>query len=354
MGDRLRHQLGAHVKGRRLDDAHGTVPHDGFGLTEDPDVLRRGLRADVQTHPSRRDRAHANPYRRHAGDLLSTDVVLGKDQVSRTGGGGVDGGLCRLDQRGLKLTGADLLAKCLEKGVGHGPPEQNCVDLAHEVLNRPQLVGNLCPAQQRHKPAAAGAPVSDRLGEIPQLLFQKHPGNLGAITHGRGQRHQGGVGAVCGRERLVTVDVAVGRKRPRETLITFLLAIVKPQVLKDQDLTVGKRRDRPRCLLAQTVLPHETHRVLREKLPKPIGHGLEAQCRFVASTSWSPQMADQNQPTPAADDRFDALERQGDSPVVGDGAVAVERHVEVHPHQHPPAGHLHLLDRPLGHERSTG
>ena len=135
---------------------------------------------------------------------------------------------------------ADRLALGEEEGVGHPAADDEDVDLAREVVEDLDLVGDLGAADDR--------------GEGALRLFHERRQELDLPLHeeadvgGQDRRHAVGrrVGAVRGAEGVVDVDVGVGGERLGEVGVVLLFFRVEAEVLEQEALArAGAAGPRP-------------------------------------------------------------------------------------------------------------
>ena len=143
-----------------------------------------------------------------------------------------------LDAVGLGQALADRLALREQEGVGHPAAEDEHVDLGQQVVDDPILSETLAPPRI----AANGRSGRlEQLGEHLDLALHQQPG-VGRQQLGDADRR--GVRPMRGPERVVDVDVGVGREGRGEGRVVRLLLGVEAEVLEHQDLAGSEALDR--------------------------------------------------------------------------------------------------------------
>ena len=238
-----RHRRG--VERRQLERAERAVPHQRPARFED--IARRldRARAEIENHFVGRylmdvDRPVPRPGRELGRD---DDVVRQMDDTLRGFGAGenVERG------RGHVVFAqrlADIDPARRQKRVGHRPADDQVIDLGDEMQQGIELRRHLGPADD-------GRDRVDGLTKcrIERVELRRHraSGEGGQdVRQSLGRR----VGTVRGREGVVHVKVATGRKRRYKLRVVCLLAGVETRVLEYEHAAVGQRchrslRDRP-------------------------------------------------------------------------------------------------------------
>ncbi len=263
LGEHPRDGLRAVRERRDLEHAERPVPEHGLhvGQRLDHQVLA-GL-AQVDDVPRGRDLLGLERLvLGAAGDLLGHDDVDRQDDPDAVVGGhrqdppGVVGTI------GLGQALADRLALRQQERVGHAATEDEQVDLGQQVVDDPDLVGHLGPAEDGRERALGRL---EQLREHLDLALHQQPG-VGRQELGDADRR--GVRPVRRPERVVDVDVRVGGEGRGEGRVVLLLLGVEAQVLEEQDLAGSQPLDR--------VLRADPERVAgdRHVAPQQLGQAL--------------------------------------------------------------------------------
>mmetsp|Transcript_57453 Transcript_57453/g.136798 ORF Transcript_57453/g.136798 Transcript_57453/m.136798 type:complete len:350 (-) Transcript_57453:268-1317(-) len=198
------HQLlGAALKLRHLEDAHGAVPNDGLGLSHRLGVALNGGGAAVQAHEA-------------LGDSGRQRGRLDLSVLAELGGANKVRGQHDLHALGLRLLHDlrhDLRALLVEEGVadahavqdldegeGHAAADDHGIHLVQHVLDKLNLVRHLGPAQnctnRLHR-------AVQNLREGLQFLGHKEPRAL----HGVALTHHRAMSAMSRAKGIAAVDV---------------------------------------------------------------------------------------------------------------------------------------------------
>ena len=161
-----------------------------------------------------------------AGDLLGDDDVDRQDDADVVVGGRRQDPPGVVDAVGLGQALADRLALREQEGVRHPAAEDEHVDLGQQVVDDADLVGDLGAAEDRGERPLG---VLEQLGEHLDLALHQEPG-VGRQQLRDADRR--GVRAVSGPERVVDVDVGVGRERRGEGRVVLLFLDVEAEVLE--------------------------------------------------------------------------------------------------------------------------
>ena len=151
-------------------------------------------------------------------------------------------------------------------------------------------------------------------------------------------------------EGVVHVQIAQCRQLLAEGRVVLLLALIEAQVLQQQHVPVGQGRH-----LGPGVLAHgvggEGH-VAAQKLGQARGGRAQRELLLEALSGRAAQMAHEHHVGTPVHELLDGGQRRADASVVG-YRIAVERHVEVHAHEHALTGHLGVVDSlDIGHALS--
>mmetsp|Transcript_57454 Transcript_57454/g.136803 ORF Transcript_57454/g.136803 Transcript_57454/m.136803 type:complete len:431 (-) Transcript_57454:58-1350(-) len=199
------HQLlGAALKLRHLEDAHGAVPNDGLGLSHRLGVALNGGGAAVQAHEALRDalrQLHAFFDLAILAELGGASEVHRQDDLHIQLLGllkdlGHDFGALLVVQRGAN--GHAVLN--LQEGVRHAAANDHLVHLVQHVHDQLDLVTDLCTTEDGQH--GLGGVVQD-LRESLELLAHEIAGALHVET----LSNHGAVCTVCSSEGIVAVDV---------------------------------------------------------------------------------------------------------------------------------------------------
>ncbi len=130
-GDGFGDGVGAGGEGRELEDAHGTVPDNGFGVENFAGVGVDGFGADVEGHEvfGKRPGAGEEFGVGVVGEPVGEDVVGGEEELDVVGFGFVEGGLGDGDLVGFDegFAGGLRFGLGVEEGVGHGAADEDGV-----------------------------------------------------------------------------------------------------------------------------------------------------------------------------------------------------------------------------------
>jgi hypothetical protein len=163
-----------------------------------------------------------------------------------------------------------------------------------------------------------------------QFGLQQQPGGSRQQV---GDALGGGVRAMSGTKGVVDVEVCLGGQLGGQRGIVPLLAGVEAEVLEHPQVA---------RLLAEGD-------VAVEQLCDPVGDRAQRQLRLSLAPR-ATQMRAQHHPRAALQQQLDGRHRGLNAGVVGD-PPAVQRHVQVGPHQHPLAGHVQIAN--AAHGRAT-
>ena len=220
------------------------------------------------------------------------------------------------------------------------------VHLGQQVGDHVDLAGNLGPAQDGH---IGPGWVSDDPAEIVELFRHEIAG--GTLLEERVYPLGGGVRPVGGAEGVVDVDIAEGGQLAREGRVVFLLLRCESagsRAAGHRPVDAAPRRTRP----ARRCSPR------RKRTGSPAGaqaprHRAAGTCRRTRWPSRPAEVGHEDELAAAADDVPDRRERGADPRIVGDLA-ALQRDVEIHPHQHPFALYVEIVDSELRHCTTSG
>mmetsp|Transcript_57446 Transcript_57446/g.136768 ORF Transcript_57446/g.136768 Transcript_57446/m.136768 type:complete len:436 (-) Transcript_57446:19-1326(-) len=350
------HQLlGAALKLRHLEDAHGAVPNDGLGLSHRLGVALNGGGAAVQAHEA-------------LGDSGRQRGRLDLSVLAELGGANKVRGQHDLHALGLRLLHDlrhDLRALLVEEGVadahavqdldegeGHAAADDHGIHLVKHVLDELNLVTHLGASQD-------GADWVHRavqhLRKGLQLLGYQEAGAL----HGVALAHHGAVPAVRRAEGVAAVNIRQLRQRGTELLGLLLVGLDLVSVLVhtlalflyvvaavlQQD---HRARRRARALLlhlrADAVL-QEGHR-LRQLLLQALGHRLQGVLGHGAAIRASQVGTEHHRAAALIQAVLDGRQRRVNPLGVGDhaGVLLILRNIEVYSDEHALAGDVHGID----------
>ncbi len=325
---------------RDLEHAQGAVPEDGPHVGERLDHEVLALLPEIDDVPRRRDLlGEERLVLGAAGDLLGHDDVDRQDDPDALRLGGRQDPPRIVDPIGLGEALADRLALRQQERVGHPATEDQHVDLGQQVVDDPDLVGHLGAAEDGRERV---------LGVLDQL---RQRGELALHEQARVRRQQlgdpdgRGVGAVRRPERVVDVDVGVGRELRGELRVVGLFLGVEPEVLEQQQL--------PRSQALEGILGAEPERVPRHRdvATQQFGEALAdgPQAQAVGHLAVRPaEVARQDHPGTLLDEQQDGRDRGPDPRVIGDLAVG-QRDVEVDADEDAFAGDVGVADGELVH-----
>ena len=194
---------------RDLEHAERAVPE--HGLRAGQGFLDRGpaLLAEIDDVPRGGELVRPDGLvLRAAGDLLGDHDVDRQDHLHAPLLGEREQPPGVVDAIVLRQALADGLALGEEERVRHPAAEDEHVDLRQEVLDHVDLVADLRPAEDRRERPLR---VLEELAEHVDLALHQEPGVGGQDP---GDPDGRGVRAMGGPERVVHVDVGVGRERP--------------------------------------------------------------------------------------------------------------------------------------------
>ena len=236
---------------------------------------------------------------------------------------------------------ADLVALGHEEGEDHAAADEQPVGLAEQVVDDAELVGDLGPAEH-HRVGTLGV-----LGQPAQHL------DLGVHQAAHGVREQprdvvhAGLLAVHDAEAVGDEDVGQRGELAGERLALGLvlagLARVEADVLQHRHLAVREALTTAARALSPTV---SSAKATSAPSSSPEAGGDRAQgVRRVRRTLRPPEVGHHRHPRARLGQPAQGGQAGPDAPVVGD-ALAVERDVEVGPHQHGPAPEVtEVVDR---------
>ena len=189
------------IERRMLEDAHGAVPEDGLGRLNGPPIRLHGVGADVEHGLVRRYGAAFDGVGAGAvGNRGRHDGVVWKGEPKA---GAVQQRRGQLDTVGLHERCAGLQVHRLEKGAGHGTPDQDTVHLRKEGLDDVDLSGHLGAAQNGNEGALG---LGDGFPQVVEFLFHEEAGHRW-FEEGR-HAGRGRMGPVCRPESVVHIQVA--------------------------------------------------------------------------------------------------------------------------------------------------
>ena len=214
---------------------------------------------------------------------------------------------------------SDRLALGQQKGVGHAPAEDEHVDLRHQVVEDVQLAGYLGSADNRGKGPRWRFQQIRQLGN---LLLHEEPG---VGRQELGNPHGRGVGAMRRPERVVHVDVGVGRELCSKCGVVLLLLGVESEVLEQNEFAGPQTLDRvdrtdPKCVAGDGD-------VLADQLGQALGCRSQTQ-PIVDLAVGSSEMACQDDLRAVRQEMSNRRKRGPDPGVVRDLPV-LERYVEI-------------------------
>jgi hypothetical protein len=152
-------------------------------------------------------------------------------------------------------------------------------------------------------------------------------------------------------EGVVAVGVAERRELRRESAIALLLALVEAEVLEQHHIAVlhgghGAGRGRIDAVLAREGDAARCR--IAEKFGQSRGDRPQRERRLEAAPGRPAEVAREDRPAAAFEDRADRRQGRANAAIVGDSPV-VERHVEVDADEDPLARDIEIGDRTLGH-----
>jgi hypothetical protein len=227
------------------------------------------------------------------------------------------------------------------------------------LLDDVDLVRDLGAAEDGDKRAFGSA---DGVTQELQLLLDQEANHSRLALHGLRDAERAGVLAVGGPERIVHVHVAELGKLFGEVRVVLFFLLVEAEIFQQQDVPVLEFRGGLFDFQADTVAGKADRRMgvrrllirvahdvqigdiaaigvrvrnslaLVDQLPQPLGHRLERVFRLRAALGPA-QVRHQDQPPATLDHALDRRHGLHDPAVVGD-MPAVQRHVEINPHQH--------------------
>jgi hypothetical protein len=294
---RLRHRLRPRSEPGPLEDAHRPVPEDGARVGDPQGEALARLRADVEPEPAGRGLLDAGD-----GRLRVRPERLRGDDVEREQhlGGAGDG---------------DARAELLRHLAAHEDRLRPC----GERLEDADLVLHLrAPEHGDERPRG----ILEQRAELLQL-----PQHEQARVSGQEARNalRRGVRPVSRAERVIDVEVAVGRELAGVLGVVRLLARVEARVLEQAQPLVGQELGEPR--------PHRLHgeRGIRALRPPEVRH-------------------EHDLLRPALEQELERGQCRADTCVVGDAPV-LERDVEVHADEDALAGDVGVPNRARAVER---
>jgi hypothetical protein len=328
-GQRRRHRAGALGEGVELEDAHRTVPEDRPGIGQGRREGLAGLRADVEADLVRGDPVDGYDGRLGVRRELRCDHDVGRQQDLHAGLLGPS----QVAAAGVELVlleeaPADLEALGREEGEHHPTADQQPVGLAEQVVDDPQLVGDLRAAQD------------DGVGPFRVLGEPAQHGDLGGDQAAHGVREP--LRDVVHRRLLAVhhteavADEGVGQlrelvgERAADGVVLAGLALVEADVLQHRDLAVGQAGHHGVRRVPDGVLgePH----LGAEQLGEPGRHRAQGVPR-VRGALGTAEMRDDQHPGAGRGELGDGRHAGPDPAVVGD-PVTVQRDVQVGAHQH--------------------
>ena len=240
-------------KGRHLKDAHGPIPDDGAGSG---DLCREQLdrsRTDVERHPAGGEGTVAleDLGTRVGGEFVGQHVIDGQQKAHSFLLGFLERFTSHVELVGFHQRLAHVLSLGLEEGISHAAADEQRVDLAQQVVDHLDLVGDLSPAEDRDKRLLRSF---QGFAQVIQLLFQQQPGC--GLRDKMGDALGRSVRPMSAAKGVVHIDVAKAGELSREVRVVGFFSGVEAQVLEQQNL--------PRFELARQFGGQVAHAVGRE------------------------------------------------------------------------------------------
>ncbi len=249
-----------------LEEAHGAVPEDGFGLGDDGRVSGDGGRADVEAGGGIRA-----VEVRVGGDLLviddrfallvellglygdGDDVIDGEEKLDGAGLGFGEGGAGDVEFVGFDEGLAGFVALGEAEGVGHGAADEDSVGLFEEAVDDVDLVGDLGAAEDDDE--GAGGLVQFVAEEL-KFSFHEEAGGAGAAALGddAGDAFGGGMSAMGGSEGIIDVEFGALGELGGEGGVVGLFLVVEAGVLEQEDIPVLEHAGGLLGLFADTIV----------------------------------------------------------------------------------------------------
>ena len=230
----------------------------------------------------------------------------------------------------------------LEEGVRHPAAHDQGIGPLRQVGEKRELGRDLGTA---HDGDDGPRGVAKGLAQGFQLGLHEAPGRARQARRHGGRRS---VGAVCGREGVVDIEIGKGGESVGEARVVRLLALVEAQVLQEDDVA-GRERLHGGGGLGADAGGGETDRAAAKRP----GERRPERCQRHGGDCFAPRPAEMGH---GDDPRAPVRQlRQGRRHPVDAGGVAqrplAHRHVEVDAHEDALAGDLDIVERP---ERPRG
>ena len=137
---------------------------------------------------------------------------------------------------------------------------------------------------------------------------------------------------MAGPERIVHVVVAIGGQSRGEFGIALFLARMKAQILQQHDVSGLHVFDQDVGAGSDHVAGH-AHAIVGQEFLQMVTDGGQAEAMVVFPLG-AAQMGHKHQPRAPLGQPGDGGKGCADAGVIGDEAMLIQRHVEIHPHQH--------------------
>ena len=131
---------------------------------------------------------------------------------------------------GIQQGGADAPAQGHLEGIGHAAADEDGVGLLQEVVDHPDLVRDLGPAQDGHQGALG---LLQGFAHEVELFLHQEPCHRGQVV---GYALGGGVGPVGSAEGVKDEDVRQGGQLSGEVRVVLLLLDAEPEILHQHGL----------------------------------------------------------------------------------------------------------------------
>ena len=282
VGESLCHGDGTFCQFGVFKDAHGAVPDDGLGVVQQIGEHLTGSGTDVQAHHIVGDI--------HGVHDLGFDVRIDGigEGIGRNGVVGQNDMLAEFFGLGEHFLAigefflvdegsADFAALGLDEGISHAAADEEGVAFFEEVGDDVQFIGNLGAAQNGDEGVLG---MFQRIGHDGEFLFDEESANGGFDQSLFNDRGRGGVAAVCGAERVVDIDVAIGREGFAEIIFLLGLALVETQVFEENAFAVLAGGDFGLCVGADDVVRESD--LAAEQLVESVRNGFEAELFQIA------------------------------------------------------------------------
>ena len=285
------------------------------------------------------------------GEFVGEDVIDGQQEADTVGLGFGESFFGGLDLVGFEQRLADFLTLGFEEGVGHAAADEQRIDLAEQVVDDFDFVGDFGSAENRDE-----GPLGrfEGLAHVVQFFFHQQAG--GGLLHEVSDAFGRGVGAMGAAEGVVDVNLAEAGQLFCEVGIVGLFFGVEAQVFEEQHLPGFELARELGCDLADAIGREGDVEGLAdlmvEQHAQAVDDGAQAVLRidFALGTA---EMRGEDHLRLMSESVLNGRQRFADASVVGDlRSVFAEWDVEINADEYMLVLQIEVADGKFGHSRS--